>query len=63
MKRIPADKVKATIGRHMLADGYDMTLDLKNSKGSWIRDAITGRTISIFSASLPVLPWGSITPP
>ncbi len=57
MKRIPADKVKATIGRHMLADGYDMTLDLKNSKGSWIRDAITGKDyLDLFSffASAPL---------
>lgn len=57
MKRIPADKVKPTIGRHMLADGYDMTLDLKNSKGSWIRDAITGKDyLDLFSffASAPL---------
>ncbi len=57
MKRIPADKVKPTIGRHMLADGYDMTLDLRNSKGSWIRDAITGKDyLDLFSffASAPL---------
>lgn len=57
MKRIPADKVKSTIARHMLADGFDMTLDLRNSRGSYIRDAISGTDyLDLFSffASAPL---------
>lgn len=57
MKHIPANKIKETIGRHMLADGYDMALDLRNSKGSYIRDAISGRDyLDLFSffASAPL---------
>ncbi|PIE52688.1 L-lysine 6-transaminase [Candidatus Fermentibacteria bacterium] len=57
MKHIPANEVKSTIGKHMLADGYDMTLDLRNSRGSYIRDAATGRDyLDLFSffASAPL---------
>jgi len=57
MKRIPADKVKATIAEHMLADGYDIALDLRKSRGGTIHDAVTGRDyLDLFSffASAPL---------
>lgn len=57
MKRIPADKVKSTIGRHILADGYDIALDLRKSRGSTIHDAVTGKDyLDLFSffASAPL---------
>ena len=57
MKRIPADRVKSTIGKHMLADGYDLILDLRDSRGSHIHDAVTGKDyLDLFSffASAPL---------
>ena len=39
MKYIPASKVRATIANHMLADGFDMVLDLEKSKGCTIHDS------------------------
>jgi L-lysine 6-transaminase len=39
---IAARDVKTTIGRHLLADGMDIIVDLKNSKGSWIIDKRNG---------------------
>ncbi len=57
MRRIPADKVKSTIGKHMLADGYDLILDLRESRGSYIHDAVTGSDyLDLFSffASAPL---------
>src|SRR4051812_19257783 len=41
--KIPANKVHETLSRHMLADGFDLIVDLKNSQGSWIRDARNGK--------------------
>jgi L-lysine 6-transaminase len=38
----PAD-VHATLARHMLADGYDLVLDLEKSKGRRLHDAKSGR--------------------
>ena len=38
----PAD-VHATLARHMLADGYDLVLDLEKSKGRRLYDAKAGR--------------------
>jgi L-lysine 6-transaminase len=52
----PAD-VHATLARHMLADGYDMVLDLEKSQGRRLWDARSGRWIlDMFSffATLPV---------
>ncbi len=57
MKHIPANMVKATIGRHILADGYDIVLDLRKSRGRIIHDAATGKDyLDLFSffASAPL---------
>ncbi|MDP4199683.1 MAG: L-lysine 6-transaminase [Bacteroidota bacterium] len=37
------DKVHETLNRHMLADGYDLVVDLERSRGSWIEDARSGK--------------------
>lgn len=53
---IPSD-VHKTIGKHMLADGEDLVVDLENSHGAYLVDAITGKEyLDFFSffASLPV---------
>lgn len=52
----PAD-VHTTLARHMLADGYDMVLDLEKSQGRRIHDSRTGRDyLDLFSffATLPI---------
>jgi L-lysine 6-transaminase len=47
---IAARDVKTTIGRHLLADGMDIIVDLKKSKGSWIIDQRNGdRYLDCFS--------------
>ena len=52
----PAE-VHATLARHMLADGYDMVLDLEKSHGRRLYDSRSGREVlDLFSffATLPV---------
>ena len=49
--------VHATLARHMLADGYDMVLDLDKSQGRRLHDSRTGREyLDLFSffATLPI---------
>lgn len=49
--------VHVTLGRHMLADGYDMVLDLDKSQGRRLHDSRTGRDyLDLFSffATLPI---------
>ena len=36
-------KVHEVLERHLLADGLDLVVDLKKSKGSWIEDARSGK--------------------
>jgi L-lysine 6-transaminase len=55
--RIAPEEVHATLRRHMLADGYDIVLDLEKSRGRRLHDARTGRTLlDMFSffATAPV---------
>jgi len=54
---IAPSAVHATLGRHLLADGYDMVLDLDKSRGRRLHDARTGREyLDLFSffATLPI---------
>ena len=37
------NKVKESLGRHILADGFDFVMDYENSQGSYIADRITGK--------------------
>jgi L-lysine 6-transaminase len=56
-RHIPAADVHATLGRHMLADGFEIVLDLDRSQGSYLVDAVTGRRyldFFTFFASNPV---------
>jgi len=57
MRHIPASEVRSTIANHMLADGFDIVLDLRKSKGSTIHDAVDGKDyLDLFSffASAPL---------
>src|SRR6185436_18593616 len=43
----PAD-VHAHLGRHVLADGFDIVLDIERSHGSWVHDARASRELLDF---------------
>ncbi|WP_232662522.1 L-lysine 6-transaminase [Pseudonocardia sp. TRM90224] len=55
--RITAENVHGSLRKHLLVDGFDLVLDTRASKGSWIVDARTGeRYLDLFSffASAPL---------
>jgi L-lysine 6-transaminase len=55
--RVTPDKVHETLGKHMLVDGFNIIFDLKESKGSWLVDARTGKRyldFFTFFASSPI---------
>lgn len=39
------NKVKETLAKHMLADGFDFVMDMEKSHGSWIHDRLTGKNL------------------
>ncbi len=53
----PSD-VHAVLSRHMLADGYDIVMDLKKSRGSWVFDARRGRNVLDFFTNFASFPIG-----
>lgn len=57
-KSLPAaDSVHETLGRHILADGYNLVLDMVESEGIYLKDAVTGQTfidLFTFYASNPL---------
>ena len=38
---LQASGVRSTLAKHILADGYDMVLDLEKSHGSYLIDKVT----------------------
>lgn len=53
----PAD-VHSVLSRHMLADGYEIVMDLKKSRGSWVFDAKRGRNVLDFFTNFASIPIG-----
>ena len=53
----PAE-VHNVLGRHMLADGYEIVMDLKKSKGSWVFDSKRGRAVLDFFTNFASCPIG-----
>lgn len=53
----PAE-VHNVLSRHMLADGYDLVMDLRKSKGSWVFDARRGRNVLDFFTNFASVPIG-----
>jgi L-lysine 6-transaminase len=53
----PSD-VHSVLSRHMLADGYDIVMDLRKSKGSWVFDARRGRMMLDFFTNFASCPIG-----
>ena len=47
---VSGNKVKQTLGKHILADGFDFVMDYAKSQGSWIVDRLTGdKFLDMFS--------------
>jgi L-lysine 6-transaminase len=58
----PGEDVRSRLARHVLTDGFHLTLDLRRSRGSWIVDAQTSERyldLYAFYASAPL----GISPP
>ncbi len=36
------NSIKESLGKHILADGFDFVMDIEKSHGSWIYDSVTG---------------------
>jgi L-lysine 6-transaminase len=53
----PAE-VHNVLARHMLADGYDIVMDLQKSSGSWVFDAKRGRKVLDFFTNFASCPIG-----
>src|SRR5713226_3182453 len=53
----PAE-VHGVLSRHMLADGYDIVMDLQKSRGSWVFDARRGRAVLDFFTNFASCPIG-----
>ena len=53
----PSD-VHAVLSRHMLADGYEIVMDLQKSHGSWVFDARRGRNVLDFFTNFASIPVG-----
>lgn len=53
----PAD-VHGVLSQHMLADGYDLVMDLEKSQGSWVFDARRGRRLLDFFSNFASCPIG-----
>lgn len=51
-------EVHGVLGRHMLADGYDIVMDLDKSKGSWVHDSKKGRRLLDFFSNFASCPIG-----
>lgn len=55
--QVPSNEVHETLRRHILVDGYPLVIDLEKSRGSTVRDAVSGRELIdfySFFASNPV---------
>src|SRR5438046_2071301 len=53
----PGD-VHNVLSRHMLADGYEIVMDLRKSQGSWVFDARRGRNVLDFFTNFASCPIG-----
>ena len=55
---IQPGEVHNVLSRHMLADGYEIVMDLRKSKGSWVFDAKRGRAVLDFFTNFASCPIG-----
>lgn len=55
---VQPSEVHSVLSRHMLADGYEIVMDLRKSKGSWLFDARRGRNMLDFFTNFASCPIG-----
>lgn len=58
MKHIPASKVRSSLGKHILTDGFDLVLDIRKSKGCKIYDSAGDREFLDFFSFFASAPLG-----
>ena len=58
MTRMTPQAVHETLGKHMLADGFDLVFDLEKSHGSWIYDSRHNRELLDFFSFFASSPIG-----
>ncbi len=56
--QVPADRVLPTLSKHMLVDGFEIVVDLKKSRGSYIVDAKDGKRYLDFFTFVASSPLG-----
>jgi L-lysine 6-transaminase len=56
--RVESNQVRKTLGKHILADGMSIVLDIENSNGSYIFDKITGKSYLDFFTCFASMPIG-----
>ena len=56
--QVPSAEVHETLRRHLLVDGYPLVIDLERSRGSIVRDAVTGRELIDFYSFFASNPLG-----
>jgi L-lysine 6-transaminase len=56
--QIPSTDVHGVLRRHLLVDGYPLVIDLEHSKGSIVRDAVTGSELIDFYSFFASNPLG-----
>src|SRR5688572_20269596 len=55
---VQPSQVHEVLSRHMLADGYEIVMDLRKSKGSWVFDSRGGRMMLDFFSNFAACPIG-----
>ena len=55
---VQPSEVHTVLSRHMLADGYDLVMDLRKSHGTWVFDSRRGRSILDFFSNFASCPIG-----
>ncbi|HEY6561471.1 MAG TPA: L-lysine 6-transaminase [Polyangiaceae bacterium] len=56
--QVPANRVHGVLKEHLLVDGYPIVVDLEQSQGSYVRDAVSGRDYLDFSSFFASNPLG-----
>ena len=56
--QVPSAEVHETLRRHLLVDGYPLVIDLERSRGSIVRDAVSGRELIDFYSFFASNPLG-----
>src|SRR5512141_627940 len=58
MPPVPAKTVLESLSKHMLVDGYHVVMDLRASRGNFVRDALHGVEILDFFSNFATCPIG-----